>query len=277
MVTMSLTRSKIRPIILTMVAPTIGFVLLLLLEMILGVEFSKQTTSLTNLVVVAVIAFHVFPRLLGVPFGRVETRDFLRRVGFYVPADPWKHVLLGLVLAGCTLSGMLVASVLSGGYVMDPGTISFQHLLFSLNPALWEELFYRGVLMVYLLKLGLPLRRAFPIQLALFGVMHVKGFSLLNFVDVFSVMVIAVGFTYAAYKTGSLLTGVVFHYVHDALLYFVQVPGAELGLTENAVFFGCTWLMVGVGCVVTRFFAEKLDMHAEEGPYLQVRTENNRP
>jgi membrane protease YdiL (CAAX protease family) len=190
-----------------------------------------------------------------------------------------KHVLLGLVLAACTLSGMLVASVLSGGYVLDPSIISFQHMLFSLNPALWEELFYRGVLMVYLLKLGQPLRHAFLTQLALFGVMHVKGFSLLDFVDVFSVIVIAVGFTYAAYETWSLLTGVVFHYFHDALLYFVQVPGAELsGFTDNAVFFVCTWLMVGVGCVVTRFFAEKLGVHAEEGPYLQFRkTEKNQP
>jgi membrane protease YdiL (CAAX protease family) len=264
----SLSRSKIRPIILSMVAPAAGFTLLLLLEMSLGVEFSKQTTSLTNLVLVALIAFYVFPRWLGIPFGRVETRDFLRGVGFYVPEDPWKHVLLGLVLAGCTLSGMMVASILSGGYVLDPGTISFQHLLFSLNPALWEELFYRGVLMVWLLKLGQPLRRAFLTQLALFGVMHVKGFGLLDFVDVFSVTVIAVGFTYAAYKTGSLLTGVVSHYFHDALLFFVQVPGAELsGLTDNAVFFGCTWLMVGVGCVITKFFVEKLDLHANEGLY----------
>ncbi len=265
----SFIRSKIRPIILSMVAPAAGFTLLLLLEVSLGVEFSKQTKTFTNLVLVAVIAFYVFPRLLGIPFGRVETRDFLRRVGFYFPEDPWKHVLLGLVLACCTLSGMLVASILSGGYVLDSGTISLQHLLFSLNPALWEELFYRGVLMVWLLRLGQPLRRAWVIQLALFGVMHVKGFDLLDFVDVFSVMVIAIGFTYAAYKTGSLLTGVVFHYVHDSLLYFVQVPGAKLsGVIDNAVFFVCTWLMVGVGCVVTRFFAEKLDMHSEEGPYL---------
>jgi membrane protease YdiL (CAAX protease family) len=272
----SLSRRKIRPIILSMVAPAAGFTLLLLLEMSLGVEFSKQTKTLTNLVLVALIAFYVFPRLLGIPFGRVETRDFLRGVGFYVPEDPGKHVLLGLVLACCTLSGMMVASILSGGYVLDLSTISFQHLLFSLNPALWEELFFRGVLMVWLLNLGQPLRRAWGIQLALFGVMHVKGFSLLDFVDVFSVMVIAVGFTYAAYKTGSLLTGVVFHYFHDALLYFVQVPGAKLsGVIDNAVFFMCTWLMVGVVCVFTRFFVEKLDVHSGEGAYLQFRTTKN--
>ncbi len=238
-------------------APAAGFTLLLLLEMSLGVEFSKQTTSLTNLVLVAVIAFHVFPRRLGIPFGKAGIRGFLKGVGFIVPEDPWKHVLLGLVFAACTLSGMLVASMLAAGYVLDPSTVSFQHLLFSLNPALWEELFYRGVLMVYLLRIGQPLRRAFLIQLALFGVMHVKGYSLLDFVDVLSVMVIAVGFTYAAYKTGSLLTRVVFHYFHDALLFFVQVPGAELsGVTENAVFFGRTWLMVGVGCFVTSFCRE---------------------
>jgi hypothetical protein len=84
----NLSRSKIRPIILSMVAPAAGFTLLLLLKMFLGVEFSKQTKALTNLVLVATIAFYVFPRWLGIPFGRVGTRDFLRRVGFYVPEDP---------------------------------------------------------------------------------------------------------------------------------------------------------------------------------------------
>ena len=268
----SLSRSKIRPIILSMVAPAAGFTLLFLLEMSLGVDFSRQTKSLINLVLVAVIAFYVFPRWLGIPFGRVETQDFLRRVGFYVPEDPWKHVLLGLVLAACTLSGMMVASILSGGYVLDPSTISFQHLLFSLNPALWEELFYRGVLMVWLLRLGQPLRRAFLTQLALFGVMHVKGFGLLDLVDIFSVTVIAVGFTYAAYKTGSLLTGVVFHYFHDALLYFVQVPGAELaGLTDNAVFFGCTWLMVGVGVRRHQAFRREAGRACKRGAIFSLR------
>ena len=82
-----LSRRNIRPIILAMVAPAAGFALLSLLEVSLGVEFSIQTMTLVNLLLVALIAFYVFPRRLGIPLGRIETRVFLRGVGFYVPED----------------------------------------------------------------------------------------------------------------------------------------------------------------------------------------------
>jgi len=127
----------------------------------------------------------MFPRRLGIPFGRIKTRDFLRKVGFYFPENACKHVILGLILAGCTLSGMLIASIFTGKYVVYLSTVNIPHLLFSLNPALWEELFYRGVLIIWLLKINQPLKRAFLIQLALFGVMHIKGISLLALVDAF--------------------------------------------------------------------------------------------
>ena len=265
---MSFFRSRIRPIILTMIAPITGFTFIYLLEVFLNVEFSKQISAMVNLVVVALVAFLVFPRRLGIPFGRIETRDFLRRVGFYLPENTWKHVILGLILAGCNLSGMLIASILTGKYVVDLSTLNFPHFLFSLNPALWEELFYRGVLMIWLLKNNYPLKHAFLIQLALFGVMHVKGTDLLALVDVFSVMVIAIGFTYVAYKTRSLLAGIIFHYFHDAFLFFVQISGGVYtGITENAMFYGSLWSMVGIGCIITKYFVEKLGVHATEELY----------
>ena len=246
-----------------MVAPVTGFLLVLLLEILFKIEPSKLLSSILNLVVVSIIAFVVFPRLLGIPFGKVETKEFNHKVGFYFPAGAWKHVLLGLVLAGCTLFGMLIASAITGRYVLDVTTINLPQLVFSLNPALWEELFYRGVLMVFLLKITRSMTKAFLIQIVLFGVMHIKGLDFWALVDVFSVMVLAVGYTYAAHKTQVLVAGIVFHYFHDAFLYFVQVPdGIYYGVYENVVFFGVLWLMVGIGCVITRFAADRLDVRA---------------
>jgi len=254
---------KIRPIILSAIALIAGFTFIYLLEVFLNIEFSKQLSAMFNLIVVALIAFFVFPKRLGVPFGRIETRVFLRKVGFYPPEHAWKHVILGLMLAGCTLSGMLIASIFTGRYVVDLGTINIPHLLFSLNPALWEELFFRGVMMIWLLKIDHPLRRASLIQLFLFGVMHIKGTSLLAIVDAFSVVVIAVGLMYAVYKTRSLLASMVFHYFHDAFLLFVRVPNGEyFGIAENTIFYGSLWLMVGIGCIVTKYFSEKFGVHA---------------
>ena len=265
---MKIDRSTVRPIALTLVAPMSGFLLVIVAESVLGVELSKLLSSIVNLAVVAFVAFSLFPGRLGIPFGRVDAREYLRRVGFYPPVGWWRHVALGVILAGCTLSGMLLASVLTGRYVVDVGAVDVPHLVFCLNPALWEELFFRGVLMVLLLRLTGSLKRASAVQVALFGVMHVKGLDAWAFVDTFSVVVLAVGFTYVAYRTGSLAAGIIFHYLHDACLRLVQVPGGVyVGVAENAVFYGFLWLMVGVGCILTKLAVERFGVLGFTEPY----------
>jgi membrane protease YdiL (CAAX protease family) len=59
--------------------------------------------------------------------------------------------------------------------------------------------------MILLLRYTGSLRRASAIQAVLFGMAHVKGLGAWAFVDVFTV--ISIGFTYAAYKTRSLVAG----------------------------------------------------------------------
>ncbi|MBS3784111.1 MAG: hypothetical protein KGY78_06685 [Anaerolineae bacterium] len=70
-------RTRVRPVAITVAAPALGFVLLLILGMLLDTEFSKLFQSVVNLAVGALMAFVVFPRVLGIPFGRVKTRVFL--------------------------------------------------------------------------------------------------------------------------------------------------------------------------------------------------------
>jgi len=250
-------RRTLRPIGLTLVAPVSGFLLVLVAESVLGVELSKLLSSIVNLGAVAFVAFMLFPGMLGIPFGRIDTREYLRRLGFYLPGSWWRHVALGVILAGCTLSGMLTASVLTGRYVVNLA-VDVSHLVFSLNPALWEELFFRGVLMVLLLRLTGSLKRASAVQVALFGAMHIKGLDAWALVDTFSVAVLAAGFTYVAYRTRSLAAGMIFHYLHDAFLRLVQVPGGVyVGVGENTFFYGVLWFMVGVGCLVTKLAVER--------------------
>jgi membrane protease YdiL (CAAX protease family) len=262
-------RITIRSIVLTaLVAPLLGFLLVLLLELFLKIEISKLVSAIINLVVVAPIAFLLFPRVLGIPFGITGTREYLKGIGFYFPSDAWKHILLGLILAGCALSGMIVASFLTGRYTPDLSTINLPHIVFCLNPALWEELFFRGVLMILLLQYTRSLKKAFVIQVIIFGLTHIKGIDLWAFVDVFSVMIIAIGLTFAAHQTRSLVAGIIFHYFHDVLLYFVQPPGADyFGFSENAIFYALLWLMIGVGCAITWLAAEKFGVRAKTPLY----------
>jgi membrane protease YdiL (CAAX protease family) len=206
--------------------------------------------------------------LLGIPFGRVSTAEFLSRIGLRIATAAWKHVLLGLALAGCTLSGILAGSWLTGKYQPNWKTVTATQLVFSFNPGIYEELFFRGVVMMILLGATRSLRKAAIIQILLFGLMHLKAVDLAGLVEVVSVMMIGAGFWYTAYKTRCLLAGMAFHYVHDAFLFLPQLPGAEYsGFRDNALFYVGLWSMVGIGCLLTRLAADRLGARAGQELY----------
>jgi len=163
---------------------------------------------------------------------------------------------------------MLIASIIIGGYELDFSNITLTQLVFSLNPGIWEEFFYRGVVMVALLRFTKSLKRAAVIQVVLFGLCHIKGADIQSLVDAVSVMILGAGFTYASYETRTLVAGIVFHYLHDAFLFFVQLPGGVYaGPMENAVFYAALWSMMGLGCLITRFAAERFKVRAPTEPY----------
>lgn len=258
----------VRPIALACVSVGLGSLLVLLLENMWEVEVSTVYASGLTFVLAALAAFWVFPRVLRLPFGDVTLSEYLRRMGFFLPQGAWKHALLGVVLALCTAAGMLIGSVLSGSYQLDWGTVNLSQTVFSINPGIWEEFFYRGVSMFALLYATRSLKKAALIQIVLFGLTHIKGMDLWSWVDVFSVMVIASAFTYAAHKTGTLVAGIVFHFLHDAFLFLPQLPGGDyVGWSENIAFFASLWVMVGVGLLLIRFASDRLGVKADQKLY----------
>jgi len=257
----------IRPVAVVLAVPAIGFLLVFFVEKLLDVEISRLTASLINFLVVALLTFVLIPRRLPAPFDRLKTPHLL---GLYLPAGALRHILLGLVLAACTLGGMMTASYLIGGYSPDVKTITLTQMVYSLNPAVWEELFYRGILMVYLISLTRSLKKAALIQVVIFSLAHIKGFQLWDFVDVVTVALLAVVFTYAAYKTRTLLAGIVFHFFHDALLFFAQLPGdTALTSNQNLLFFGLLWVMIAVAVLVIKVAAERFGVRADQPVYLE--------
>lgn len=250
--------------------PAVGFLLVMILGMILKVKFSRLESGLISLPVGLLGALYIFPIVNQVPFGPVPLREYLRRIGFYLPANAWRHVVLGVILAGCTLTGMAVGSLLTGRYVLDWNNINLGQIVFSLNPGFFEEIFYRGIVVMLLLPLTRSLTKALAGQILVFGLAHIKSLDGWALFDVVSVMVLAIAFTYAAYKTRTLLAGIVFHFLHDALLYFVQVPGGNyVGWQENLMFYAALWLMVGVACLVIWYASERLHVRAEEELYVR--------
>lgn len=261
-------KAKIRPVALTILFPTLGLLICFLVETFLEIEIPKLVSSAINLALAAFGAFFLFPHIFGIPFGKIKTRDFNKKIGFYLPEKAWKHILLGATLALCTLSGMLVASILTGKYILDFSTITLTHMVFSLNPGIWEEVFYRGIQIMVLLRFTKSLRQAAIIHIVIFGLLHIKGVDIPSLIDVVSVMILAVGFTYTAYKTQSLIAGIVFHYLHDAFLFFVQLPSdVRWSTVDTILFFAMLWSMVGIGCLATKFMAEKFTICASADLY----------
>jgi membrane protease YdiL (CAAX protease family) len=261
----SFMKNIVRPIALAWVAIGSGGLVGLILEISLDIQLSKLTTSLITFVIAAFAAFILFPKIIKQPFETSRLSLYLRKLGFYCPEAAWKHILLGIVLAVCTLSGMLIGSLLTGRYVFDRNTINATQIIFSINPGIWEEFFYRGVIMFLFLKATQSFKRAAILQVILFGATHIKGVNIWSWVDVISVIVIAVAFTYAAYKTRTLITGIIFHFVHDALLFVPQVPGnAHIGLAENIAFFGSLWAMVAFCFVLIKIASEQFGVAATQ-------------
>jgi hypothetical protein len=122
------------------------------LKLALDVEISVLFASALNFGLAAIGACVVFPKGIKQPFGEVSLAEYTHRLGFYLPTKVWKHIALGVVLALCTLGGMLAGSLLTGRYVLDWRVISMEHLVFSLNAGIWEEFFFRGITMVVLLR-----------------------------------------------------------------------------------------------------------------------------
>lgn len=107
---------KIHPLPAILVAlawPMIGFFLCMIVEMIFKIEIAKLVSSIINLAVGCFGAFYLFPKLYRAPFGAVPLKEYLQRIGFYLPTSVWRHILLGIILAVCTLSGMLLGSLFS--------------------------------------------------------------------------------------------------------------------------------------------------------------------
>ena len=259
---------SIRDYLVTLGAPTVGFFIVYLIEMFFNIDLSRLIMSLFNLVVTSFFAFYVLPRKRGVPFGKVATSEFLQRLGIIRQEKLVGHILIGVFLGAFSLSGMLVGSMLSGLYVFDPSTIDVSQIIFSINPGLWEELFYRGALMILLIRDTKSLRTATVIQVGIFSLLHVKGFDLWSLVDVFSVSILTLGFTYTAYKARSLIPGIVYHFLHDAFIFVVQVPSeVSLSNTQNALFFVSLWVAVGVGCLIIKISAERFGVQEKEEIY----------
>jgi len=64
-------------------------------------------------------------------------------------------------------------------------------------------------------------------------------------------------FNYLTLKTGSLLPGIIFHYLHDVFVFLVQnTPGADEVLAATLLYL-FLWIALVIGAVLTKFIVER--------------------
>jgi membrane protease YdiL (CAAX protease family) len=232
----------------------VTYLLLGLLETLPG----TFVPALLYFFVLGVIALYLMPFVLGLPNGRKSLRDYCQDIRL-LPLKPLgRNVLLGLLMAALTLSSIFLAALLTGHFVLDWSTVPALRWVKALTRGIWEEVFFRGIILVLFMRMY-PRRRAVFLSSFLFALAHLNPMNLSvgTIVDVISIFFMGLLFTYLVLKTGSLLPAIVFHYVHDIFLLLVQnTPGADETLA-SALLFGFLWTSLVIGAVVTKYVVER--------------------
>jgi hypothetical protein len=257
-------RKNIRPILLSIGFSAIGFLFAFILKKVLPFKLTKMGISIIAFIATSSSVLLLFPKVFKIPFGKVGISDFIKQVGLYIPGKIYKFILLGIFSAFLTLSGMLIGSIATGKYTFDISSITLTQAVFSLTPGIWEEILFRGVIMIVLIRLTNSLKKAFFIQILLFALVHIKGLDVLSLIDAISVGIIAIAFTYIAFKTKSLIPGIIFHYLHDTFLFSVQLPdGVYNGFNDNLFFYAGLWISVGLSVIITKRLVERFNIISE--------------
>jgi membrane protease YdiL (CAAX protease family) len=109
--------------------------------------------------------------------------------------------------------------------------------------------------MFVLIKKGVETKKAIIIQSIIFGLAHFGSLEFWDVFDIISVIFLGLIFTYSANKTGSLITPMIFHFIHDAFIFLVQVPdGLYIGTAEHIAFYLGLWPMICVGFLLVKIF-----------------------
>ena len=95
-----------------------------------------------------VLALYLMPYVLGLPKGRKSLREYSYDIRL-LPLQPVvRNILIGLLMAVLTLSSIYLASLLTGKFVLDWSLVPALRWVKGLTRGIWEEVFFRGIILV---------------------------------------------------------------------------------------------------------------------------------
>ncbi len=247
----------------------IGFNIPMFLRLFMDTENTSFLSTTVKIVFLSLVMFVLIPRVIGIP-SKENPEHNLSRIGLTKRQVSWTSIVLGIGLGVISLSFMLFGSAVTGGYAFDIGRLELSHVYFSLVPGVFEEVVFRGYLMIVAIAFFKSIKKAAIFQIVIFTLSHMKDFSGWGIVDMITVGIIAIAFTYVVFKTGHLYTAIVFHFIHDAFLFVVQKANGLESFIDHLAFYAFVWLGMVVIVVVTRYAVGKWDIGS---PMLYVQDE----
>jgi membrane protease YdiL (CAAX protease family) len=182
----------------------VTYLLLGYLERVKGA--GKFIPPLLYFLALGVLALYIMPIVLGLPNGRKSLRDYCQDIRLLPMKPLGRNILLGLLMAALTLSSILLASVLTGHFVLDWGYVSVLRWVKGLTRGIWEEVFFRGIILVLFMR-EFGKRKGMFLAAFLFAIIHLNPLELNldAIMDVISIFFIALFCIYLVLNPSSPL------------------------------------------------------------------------
>lgn len=241
--------------------PLILYIVVFILPVLLGkvIEVDNLDYLMTSIkiLLLSIICLFLLPKVIGLPY-RNEGYNNLSIIGLGNIKISIRWIALGCLLGVVSLLFMLIGSLLTGGYVFDISSLDSKQVYFSLVPGVFEEIVFRGFIMIAALEFFKSYKKATLFQVVIFMLSHMKSFDLWGIVDFITVGIIAIGFTYVVLKTYHLYVAMIYHFIHDAFIFLVQKPSDyEQSDFERLIFYLFVWIGVIVIMIITKLYSEK--------------------
>lgn len=238
-----------------------SMILYMIAPMIVGLvydgDLGKIGRTSIQLTLAALCYLLIVPGVFKVPVGGSITNN-LKRIGLYLPTKLSKHIVVGVIMVVCTLTGLFISATLGGDYTFDISQVKGSQIYFALLPGIFEEIIFRGFIMFILIAKLRDIKKAALFQSLIFVVCHINGtLAVDHLLDLFVIFCLSLLFTYVAYRTKTLIAGIVFHYLHDAFLFgFQQPPEYILSLNQSLIFVACMVVMIVVAGLLLRILTK---------------------
>lgn len=250
--------------------PLIAILIVLILDIILvsGVGLVQNlimlddiTGFLVKFVTRALIWLIVVPIILGLPNGRLGIVQNIQKMGIFETEPKKKIGILSIigVVTGCV--SLWLPAILFSNWYVDISTL-WPSILLAINPGLWEEVVYRGIILTILLKrfsdnqaiaLGSLIFSLMHLQNLLFGQPPVAMMGQLIFAFMGALLLATLYI-----RSGSLVPGILAHYFGDALYLFLTFSLVQPGpnLITGGLMMILSWSIASVimAIIVLRYF-----------------------